>query len=193
MHCIDMNAWYSRVDKPERPDWVLFDLDPPDEPDAFALCVRVAHLVTTRSTRSSSRSYVKTSGADGIHVLVPIARRSTLRRHVRVRGAALARTRARASGRSDDGVAEEEAIGRARRSPPERAWEDDRVGLLGAAEAGSPGLDAARVGGADRERAAARLHDGGRARSRGGRVATSSSRCCTARRRSARRSSELRG
>src|SRR5512133_3417098 len=37
VNCIDMNAWYSRVDKPERPDFVLFDLDPPDEPDAFAL------------------------------------------------------------------------------------------------------------------------------------------------------------
>ena len=28
MGCIDMNTWYSRVDKPERPDFVLFDLDP---------------------------------------------------------------------------------------------------------------------------------------------------------------------
>src|SRR5881409_2877606 len=30
-NCIDMNAWYSRVDKPHRPDFVLFDLDPPEE------------------------------------------------------------------------------------------------------------------------------------------------------------------
>ena len=37
MHCIDMNAWYSRVDKPDRPDFVLFDLDPPDGPDGFPL------------------------------------------------------------------------------------------------------------------------------------------------------------
>src|SRR3984893_3857893 len=44
MHCIDMNAWYSRVDKPDRPDYVLFDLDPP-EGDAFGLTVRVAHLI----------------------------------------------------------------------------------------------------------------------------------------------------
>ena len=28
MGCIDMNAWYSRADKPDRPDFVLFDLDP---------------------------------------------------------------------------------------------------------------------------------------------------------------------
>jgi bifunctional non-homologous end joining protein LigD len=73
MHCIDMNAWYSRVDKPERPDYVLFDLDPPD--GAFALAVRAAHLVRAALDKLGLRSYVKTSGADGIHVLVPIARR----------------------------------------------------------------------------------------------------------------------
>src|SRR4029079_6137160 len=31
MGCIDMNAWASRVDKPDRPDWVMFDLDPSDD------------------------------------------------------------------------------------------------------------------------------------------------------------------
>jgi len=77
MHCIDMNAWYSRVDRPDRPDFVLFDLDPPEEPAAFALCVRVAHLVREALERLDLESHVKTSGADGIHVLVPIARRST--------------------------------------------------------------------------------------------------------------------
>jgi bifunctional non-homologous end joining protein LigD len=77
MHCIDMNAWYSRVDKPERPDWVLFDLDPPDEPDAFALCIRVAHLLHAALDALGLESHVKTSGADGIHILVPIARRSS--------------------------------------------------------------------------------------------------------------------
>jgi bifunctional non-homologous end joining protein LigD len=77
MGCIDMNTWYSRVDKPDRPDFVLFDLDPPDEPDAFALCVRVAHYVRAALDELELRSYVKTSGSDGIHVLVPIARRST--------------------------------------------------------------------------------------------------------------------
>ena len=56
MHCIDMNAWYSRVDQPERPDYVLFDLDPPEEPDAFALCdPRRAPRPRARSTSSSSR------------------------------------------------------------------------------------------------------------------------------------------
>jgi DNA ligase D len=75
VNCIDMNAWYSRVDKPERPDFVLFDLDPPEEPDAFAQCIRVAHLVREELERLDLESHVKTSGSDGIHVLVPIARR----------------------------------------------------------------------------------------------------------------------
>ena len=77
MHCIDMNAWYSRVDRPDRPDFVLFDLDPPEGPDAFALCVRVARFVREALEALELESWVKTSGADGIHVLVPIARRST--------------------------------------------------------------------------------------------------------------------
>jgi bifunctional non-homologous end joining protein LigD len=76
MHCIDMNAWYSRVDKPDRPDFVLFDLDPPDGPDGFPMAVRVAHLIRGALAELDLESYVKTSGADGIHVLLPIARRS---------------------------------------------------------------------------------------------------------------------
>jgi bifunctional non-homologous end joining protein LigD len=76
MHCIDMNAWYSRIDKPDRPDFVLFDLDPPDSADGFPMAVRVAHLIHGVLDELGLASYVKTSGADGIHVLLPITRRS---------------------------------------------------------------------------------------------------------------------
>jgi bifunctional non-homologous end joining protein LigD len=76
MGCIDMNTWYSRVDKPERPDWVLFDLDP--SPDVgFKETVQVALLVKQALDALDLESFVKTSGADGIHVLVPIMRRYT--------------------------------------------------------------------------------------------------------------------
>ena len=74
-NCIDMNAWYSRVDKPHRPDFVLFDLDPPD--GGFALAIEVAHLIRDLLDEVGLPGYVKTSGADGIHVVAPIARRST--------------------------------------------------------------------------------------------------------------------
>jgi bifunctional non-homologous end joining protein LigD len=73
MNCVDMNAWYSRVDKPDRPDYVVFDLDPDD--DAFESAIPVAHLVRDALEELDLRSYVKTSGAAGIHVLAPITRR----------------------------------------------------------------------------------------------------------------------
>jgi bifunctional non-homologous end joining protein LigD len=79
MNCIDMNAWYSRVDKPDRPDFVLFDLDPPDSRNGFVEAIRVAHLIREALEGLELRSYVKTSGADGIHVLLPIARRATFK------------------------------------------------------------------------------------------------------------------
>jgi bifunctional non-homologous end joining protein LigD len=75
MNCVDMNAWYSRVDKPDRPDFVLFDLDPPD--DGFELAIEVAHLIHELLDEVDLPGYVKTSGADGIHVVAPITRRST--------------------------------------------------------------------------------------------------------------------
>jgi bifunctional non-homologous end joining protein LigD len=74
-NCIDMNAWYSRVDKPHRPDFVLFDLDPPD--GGFELAIEVAQLIRELLDDVGLPGYVKTSGADGIHVVAPIARRAT--------------------------------------------------------------------------------------------------------------------
>jgi len=76
-NCIDMNAWYSRVDKPHRPDFVLFDLDPPDDPGGFEQAIDVAHLIRELLDEVGLPGYVKTSGADGIHVVAPITRRST--------------------------------------------------------------------------------------------------------------------
>jgi bifunctional non-homologous end joining protein LigD len=74
MGCIDMNAWYSRADRPDRPDFVLLDLDPTPEV-GFSGAVEAAQLVKVALDAVGLRGYPKTSGADGIHVLVPIARR----------------------------------------------------------------------------------------------------------------------
>ena len=77
MNCIDMNAWYSRVDRPDRPDYVVFDLDPPDEPDGFEQAIEAACLVGGLLVEVGLPGYPKTSGADGIHVLAPVKRRAT--------------------------------------------------------------------------------------------------------------------
>jgi bifunctional non-homologous end joining protein LigD len=74
MGCIDMHAWASRADRPERPDWVMFDLDP-SEGSGFDEVIEVARLVRQALDLLELESVAKTSGSRGIHVLVPIARR----------------------------------------------------------------------------------------------------------------------
>ena len=74
--CIECHTWYSRVDKLERPDWVVFDLDPSADV-GFAEAVEVALLVRQALDALGLASFPKTSGAHGIHVLVPIERRHT--------------------------------------------------------------------------------------------------------------------
>src|SRR6185503_20902997 len=76
MGCIDMNVWYSRVDKPERPEFILFDLVP--SPDVgFLEVVQVALLVKEVLDALELEGLPKTSGSDGMHVLVPLQRRYT--------------------------------------------------------------------------------------------------------------------
>ena len=74
--CIECHTWYSRVDKLERPDRVVFDLDPSDDV-AFAETVEVALLLKQALDPLGLVSFPKTSGARGLHVLVPIERRHT--------------------------------------------------------------------------------------------------------------------
>ena len=74
MGCIDLHTWASRVDRPERPDWVMFDLDP-SEGSNFEEVIEVARLVKATLDLLELESFPKTSGSRGIHVLVPVARR----------------------------------------------------------------------------------------------------------------------
>jgi bifunctional non-homologous end joining protein LigD len=76
MGCIDMNTWYSRVDRPDRPDFVLFDLDPtPEVP--WTQTIEVALILKSLLDALALASFPKTSGGKGFHVLVPLDRRST--------------------------------------------------------------------------------------------------------------------
>jgi bifunctional non-homologous end joining protein LigD len=94
MGCIDMNTWYSRIDKPDRPDFVLFDLDPtPEVP--WSQTVEVALILKQLLDLLELESFPKTSGGKGFHVLVPIDRRSTFedtRRFAEHVAGAIART-----------------------------------------------------------------------------------------------------
>jgi bifunctional non-homologous end joining protein LigD len=94
MGCIDLNAWYSRRDRLDRPDFVLFDLDP--SPDVgFDETIQVALLVKEALDALRLESFPKTSSAEGMHVLVPVERRYTYndtRRFSEIVAGAIART-----------------------------------------------------------------------------------------------------
>ena len=59
------------ADRPDRITHLVIDLDPPDA-DAFPLVVRTAHLVRRALEDAGLQGAVKTSGAKGVHVFVPI-------------------------------------------------------------------------------------------------------------------------
>ncbi len=54
------------------PDYLVLDIDPPTA-DAFPLAVRAAHLARQALAEAGLAGAVKTSGAKGVHVFVPIA------------------------------------------------------------------------------------------------------------------------
>lgn len=60
-----------RADDPEHPTHLVLDLDPP-EGDGFAAAVRAAHLVRAVLDDAGLTHVVKTSGAKGVHVFVPV-------------------------------------------------------------------------------------------------------------------------
>ena len=61
-----------RRDRLERADWLVVDIDPPD--DAFELAVEVASLVLDTLDELGLTPLVKTTGGKGLHVVVPIVR-----------------------------------------------------------------------------------------------------------------------
>ncbi len=58
-------------ERPDRVTHLVLDLDPPSA-DAFPLAVRVAHLVRHALADLGLQGAVKTSGAKGVHVFVPV-------------------------------------------------------------------------------------------------------------------------
>jgi hypothetical protein len=70
-----IHLWASRIPSLERPDWLVLDLDPKGAP--FTDVVRVALALRRILERLELPSYVKTSGATGLHILLPLGARYT--------------------------------------------------------------------------------------------------------------------
>lgn len=69
--CIEMNPWNSTTRNPDKPTYLMIDIDP-SEKNTFDQVVSVAQAVQEVLNRAGAVSYCKTSGATGLHVYMPL-------------------------------------------------------------------------------------------------------------------------
>ncbi len=72
---IPIHMWSSRIGTLEQPDWMILDLDPKGAP--FANVVRMAKVLKEILDELDLPGFPKTSGASGLHILVPLGARYT--------------------------------------------------------------------------------------------------------------------
>jgi bifunctional non-homologous end joining protein LigD len=75
---IEYHPTLARVDRLDRATHLVLDLDPPGDGGGFAKAVAAAHLVRQALAGTGLAGAVKTSGAKGVHVFVPIERRVSM-------------------------------------------------------------------------------------------------------------------
>jgi bifunctional non-homologous end joining protein LigD len=76
MGVLEIHPWPAREDQLEKPDRIVFDLDP-GEGAGWKAVVDGAKEVRDRLEGAGLTSYLRTSGGKGLHVVVPLARRNT--------------------------------------------------------------------------------------------------------------------
>ena len=69
--CIELHTWHSRVPEIEKPDYLLIDLDPTHD-GQWPFVREIALVVRAVLGELGLRSYPKTSGATGLHILAPV-------------------------------------------------------------------------------------------------------------------------
>ena len=75
MGVLELHPWPARADNLERPDMLVFDLDP-GEGVVWKDIVRAAGEVRDLLESLNLRSFLRTSGGKGLHVVAPLARRN---------------------------------------------------------------------------------------------------------------------
>jgi bifunctional non-homologous end joining protein LigD len=71
--CIEHNPFSARADDLEKPDYMFVDLDP-TEGTAFSRVMRAAKVMGEVLSQAKLKFFLKTSGATGLHIFIPIAR-----------------------------------------------------------------------------------------------------------------------
>jgi bifunctional non-homologous end joining protein LigD len=69
--CIEINPWNSTTKAPDKPTWMVIDIDPSAK-NTFKEVVDVALATKEVLDKAGVKSYCKTSGSSGLHVYVPM-------------------------------------------------------------------------------------------------------------------------
>jgi len=69
---VEIHPWGSRADHLEQPDRLIFDLDPGEGVPWIAVIEAAREVRDRLLSRGGLKSFVKTSGGKGLHVVVPI-------------------------------------------------------------------------------------------------------------------------
>lgn len=73
--CIEIHTWFSRYQKLEYPDFMIFDLDPEDI--SFDSVIETALVLHEILDKVKMPNFCKTSGASGLHIGVPLGAQYT--------------------------------------------------------------------------------------------------------------------
>ncbi|OPY30681.1 MAG: ATP-dependent DNA ligase [Methanocella sp. PtaU1.Bin125] len=78
--CVTQHVWFSRAGRLDRPDQLIFDLDPPDDDsaagdgvgNAFGLVRLAARALRAKLQDMDMPAFVMTTGSRGLHVITPL-------------------------------------------------------------------------------------------------------------------------
>jgi bifunctional non-homologous end joining protein LigD len=73
---LELHIPLSKIDKPDNPDMIVFDLDP-QFPAGIEEAVKTAYTIKDKLKLRGLTAWVKTSGKRGLHILTPVERRNT--------------------------------------------------------------------------------------------------------------------
>jgi DNA ligase D len=68
--CIEMNPWNSTVNKLDKPDYLVMDIDPSDQ-NTFDQVIDVALVIKEIMDKAGLKGFCKTSGSTGLHIYIP--------------------------------------------------------------------------------------------------------------------------
>lgn len=69
--CIELNPWHSTIKNPDKPDYLIIDIDPSDR-NTFDQVIKAAQAFRKILESCGAKGYCKTSGASGLHIYIPL-------------------------------------------------------------------------------------------------------------------------